>query len=195
MSTLHKNIEDTYPLSPLQEGMLFHTLYAPESEVYFEQFSGVLGGKLQAGGFKWAWQQVVNRHPILRTAFVWKNLEKPRQVVGRRVGVLLEQQDWRDLAALEQEERLETYLKADRRRGFQLSKAPLMRLALFQVAEDTYHFVLSFHHLLLDGWSFSLVLKEVLTCYEAFRGGRELRLERSRPYRDYIAWLQQQDLA
>ncbi|HYY15781.1 MAG TPA: condensation domain-containing protein, partial [Gammaproteobacteria bacterium] len=107
----------------------------------------------------------------------------------------MEQQDWRDLAALEQEERLEAYLKADRRRGFQLSKAPLMRLALFQVAEDTYHFVLSFHHLLLDGWSLSLVLKEVLACYEAFRGGREFRLERPRPYRDYIAWLQQQDLA
>jgi Non-ribosomal peptide synthetase modules and related proteins len=195
LSILHKNIEDTYPLSPLQEGMLFHALYAPESEVYFEQLSGVLGGKLQAGGFKWAWQQVVNRHPILRTAFVWKNLEKPMQVVGRRVGVLLEQQDWRDLAALEQEERLEAYLKADRRRGFQLFKAPLMRLALFQVAEDTYHFVLSFHHLLLDGWSLSLVLKEVLACYEAFRGDQELRLERPRPYRDYIAWLQQQDLA
>jgi hypothetical protein len=96
---LRNNIEDTYPLSPLQEGMLFDTLYASELQVYIEQLSAVLRGDLQGESFKSAWQQVMNRHPILRTAFAWKNLERPVQVVGRRVGVLLEQQDWRDLAA------------------------------------------------------------------------------------------------
>lgn len=192
---LRNEIEDTYPLSPLQEGMLFHTLHASELQVYVEQLSAVLRGQLEVESFRAAWQQVMSRHAILRTAFAWKNLERPIQVVGRRVGVPLEQQDWRGLAATEQEERLKAHLERDRERGFQLSKAPLMRLAVFQTADDTHHFAWSFHHLLLDGWSVGLVLEEVLACYASLREGREIRLERPRPYRDYIGWLHQQDLA
>ena len=105
------------------------------------------------------------------------------------------QRDWRGLSSLEQQGRLEAFLEADRARGFDLGQAPLMRCALLREAEDAYRFVLGFHHLLFDGWSLSLLLKEVLAFYEAYCRGRELRLESPRPYRDYIAWLQQQDLA
>ena len=188
------NIEDTYPLAPLQEGMLFDTLYASELQVYVEQLSAVLRGPLQAEDFQWAWQQVMDRHAILRTAFAWKNLDRPVQVVGRHVAVLLERRDWRELPPAQQGAQLQAHLDADRRRGFQLSKAPLMRLALFQTAADSHYFVWSFHHLLLDGWSVALVLQEVLAFYEACRAGRQLDLERPRRYRDYIGWLQRQDL-
>jgi hypothetical protein len=81
-----KNIEAAYPLSPMQHGMLFHTLYEPESGMYFEQLSCTLDGNLNVLAFQQAWQQVVDRHPVLRTAFVWNKIEKPLQVVGRRVG-------------------------------------------------------------------------------------------------------------
>ena len=190
-----KNVEDIYPLSPMQQGMLFHTLEAPESGVYFEQLSGVLGGELKVVGFAWAWQKVLEQHPILRTAFLWEGLEEPLQVVRARVRLPWVEEDWRGLSPLEQQGRLEAFLEADRARGFDLGQAPLMRCALLREAEDTYRFVLGFHHLLLDGWSVSLLLNEVLAFYEAYCRGRELRLERPRPYRDYIAWLQQQDLA
>ena len=189
------NIEDIYKLSPMQQGMLFHTLYAPESGVYREQTSCSLKGNLNVSAFQQAWGQVVQRHPILRTAFYWEELSEPLQVVQRQVELSWEQRDWRGLSSLEQQGRLEAFLEADRARGFDLGQAPLMRCALLREAEDAYRFVLGFHHLLFDGWSLSLLLKEVLAFYEAYCRGRELRLESPRPYRDYIVWLQQQDLA
>ncbi len=190
-----KNIEAAYPLSPMQHGMLFHTLYEPESGMYFEQLSCTLDGNLNVLAFQQAWQQVVERHPVLRTAFVWNKIEKPLQVVGRRVGLPWQQHDWRGLSPVDQQEKLEVFLQADREQGFQLSKAPLMRLTLIQMDESVYQFIYSFHHLLLDGWSLSLVLKEVFVFYEAICQGQDLHLKRSRPYQDYIAWLQQQDLS
>jgi len=189
-----KNIETAYPLSPMQQGMLFHTLYAPESGTYFQQLSCTLKGDLNVLAFQQAWQQVVDRHPIWRTAFVWDNIEKPLQVVVRQVKLPCSQHDWRGLSSVEQQEQLQAFLKADREQGFQLSKAPLMRIALIQMDEETYQFIWSHHHLLLDGWSLSLVFKEVFAFYEAFRRGQDLHLKPCRPYQDYIAWLQQQDL-
>jgi len=189
-----KNIETAYPLSPMQQGMLFHTLYAPESGTYFQQLSCTLKGDLNVLAFQQAWQQVVDRHPIWRTAFVWDNIEKPLQVVVRLVKLPCSQHDWRGLSSVEQQEQLQAFLKADREQGFQLSKAPLMRIALIQMDEETYQFIWSHHHLLLDGWSLSLVFKEVFAFYEAFRRGQDLHLKPCRPYQDYIAWLQQQDL-
>src|SRR6185503_19155655 len=122
---------------------------------------------LDAFVFAQAWQQLIDRHSILRSAFVWKNVEKPLQVVGRQVGLPLEQQDWRGLAASAQEERFAAYLEADRTTGFNLMKAPLMRLALFQTGERDYKFLWSFHHMLMDGWSTSLLLSDFLNLYQA----------------------------
>jgi amino acid adenylation domain-containing protein/thioester reductase-like protein len=189
------NIEAIYPLSPMQEGMLFHALYAPSSGLYFEQWLFTFQGALDVPTFKQGWQRVIERHPVLRTLFVWERREKPLQVVRQYVELPWEQHNLSGLSSLKQQEWLETWLREDREQGFDLSKAPLTRLTLFQVAEGTHYFVWSFHHLLLDGWSVSLVLKEVLSFYEAFRQGQNLYLDRSRPYRDYIAWLQQQDLS
>jgi len=190
-----KNIEDIYPLSPMQQGMLFHSLYAPETGVYFEQSSWTLRGDLDISAFERAWQRVVDRHSALRTAFLWEDLDEPLQVVHWWVELPLEKHDWRGLSKTEQEERFEALLETDRERGFELSEAPLMRLALIRTAEDTYHFVWSLHHLLLDGWSQPIIFQEVLASYEAFQQGQHISLPPSRPYRDYIAWLQQQDMA
>jgi amino acid adenylation domain-containing protein len=198
-----ENLEDIYELSPLQQGLLFHTLYAPASGIYFEQFSWKLKGKLDAIAFRKAWQQVIDRHPILRTAFYWQELEKPYQVVYKQVELPWQQEDWRDLSPQERETKLNELLKRDRASGFDVSQAPLMRIYLLQLSDDTYQFIWSSHHLLLDGWSESIVFKEVYAFYQANCQGRELQLERfptgrgcgSRPYRDYITWLQQQDLA
>jgi amino acid adenylation domain-containing protein/thioester reductase-like protein len=189
------NIEAIYPLSPLQEGLLFHTLYAPTSGTYFEQLDFTLLGRLNISAFKQAWQHVIDHHPILRTLFVWERRDKPLQVVRQQVALPWEQQDWRDAAPAGQQHRLERFLAADRAQGFDLGQAPLMRLSLLQMAEVNYHFIWSFHHLLLDGWSSSLVLKELFAAYEALSRGERPQARQSRPYRDYIIWLQQQDLA
>jgi len=190
-----ENLEDFYPLSPMQEGMLFHTISSPHSGMYVLQQTCTLVGKLDVRAFEHAWQQVLGRHPILRTRFLWEGLKRPVQVVERGPKLTADRLDWRGLAEPEQTARLGAYLEADRVRGFDLSIAPLMRLALIRIKEDTHYFIWSYHHLVLDGWSMSLVIKDVFAFYEASRQNQDLRLEQPRPYRDYIAWLQRQDMA
>ena len=190
----NKNIESIYPLSPMQQGMLFHTLYEPESGVYIEQFCLTLSGNLDITVLQQACVRVVKRHPVLRTLVVWEKQEKPLQVVCKQVELPWQNYDWRSLSATEQQERLEAFLQADRVQGFVLDKVPLMRFTLIQVADDTYEFVWSFHHLLIDGWSWSILCKEVFAFYNALLKGKYLYLNTPRPYRYYINWLQQQDL-
>jgi thioesterase domain-containing protein/acyl carrier protein len=190
-----RNVEDIYPLSPMQHLMLVHSLSHAQPESLCEQFVCRLDADLDADAFAAAWGRVVERHTILRTAFLWQRLEKPLQVVRQRVSVPLARHDWGGLAPDERRESVARYLAEDRRRNFDLQKAPLIRLALLRMDEGAYQFVWSFHHLLLDGWCLSLVLKEVLAFYEALREGREPSLERPRPFKDYVAWLQRQDLS
>jgi amino acid adenylation domain-containing protein len=189
-----ENIVDIYELSPLQEGLLFHTLYAPASGMYLEQVTFLIEGDLNCAAFAEAWQQVVDRNSVLRTSLHWKDLGKPLQVVHGRVAVPITEQDWRMLPAAEQRRALDAFLRDDRHRDFELEEAPLMRVAVLRLGEHRHHIVWSFHHALLDGWSLQLVLNEVSAFYAAACEGRQIDLGPTRPFGDYIAWLQQQDL-
>lgn len=177
----------------MQQGLLFHTLYAPDSGVYFNQFSCTIGGNLDVAAFQQAWQQVVERHLILRTAFYWEELEKPLQVVHQQVEIPWQQHNWRGVSSTKQQ--LEAFLQADREQGFDLDRAPLMRFTLIELSKDIYRFIWSHHHLLLDGWSLPIILKEVFAFYNAIAQGQNLYPATPRPYRDYILWLQQQDFS
>ena len=190
-----RQVEDIYTLSPTQEGLLFHTRYASGSGVYTAQLRCGLRGSLDVLSFRRAWQKVLDRHPALRTKFVSDGLKEPLQIVCKEVQLPWQQFDWRALSAENQQEQLEVFLQADRSSGFDLSRAPLLRLALFQLAEETYHFVVNLHHLILDGWSIALLMKEVLAYYEALCIGQPVAAQPARPYSDYIRWLQRQDLA
>jgi len=187
------NIEDIYPLSPMQQGLLFHTLFTAESRAYFQQEIYTIRGDLNVFALRSAWQQAVNRHAVLRTAFVWESQERPLQVVCKQVRLPWELHDWREIDTAEQPARLEAFLEAERARGFEVSKAPLLRLALIRLAEDRYHFVWSYHHALLDGWSVALLTREVADLYRAFCRGEDARLAPPRPFSDYILWLRRQD--
>jgi amino acid adenylation domain-containing protein/non-ribosomal peptide synthase protein (TIGR01720 family) len=190
-----ENIQDIYELSPMQQGLLFHTLAAPNSGVYFEQLSCTLNGNLNIPAFIQAWQQVVDRHPILRTAFYWEGLEQPFQVVYQQVSLPFVELDWWGISPQEQQSKLESILECDRLQGFDLSQAPLLRITLIKLTDDTYYFIRSHHHILLDGWSWSLLWQDFNCIYQALCQGKTYQLAPVRPYRDYIAWLQQQDLA
>jgi amino acid adenylation domain-containing protein len=188
-------IEDRYPLSPMQQGMLFHSQYAPQSGVYVQQLICTLQERLNVSAFKRAWDRVVERHPVFRTSFRWKGLAQPVQEVHRQVKIPVEEQDLRGIPSTQQEERLHAYLDADRRRGFDLAEAPLMRLALFYCSQAKYQLVWTSHHAVLDGRSRLLVLKELFAFYEAFCSGRHLVLDRPPPYRNYIDWLGNKEFA
>ncbi len=190
---IQENVEAIYALTPLQQGILFHTLYAPGSGEYFEQFSGPVEGRLDADAFERAWQRVLDRHPVLRTAFVWEGLDRPRQVVHKRLRLPFERLDWSGLPPEQRQECLRALLAEDRDEGFLLTRAPLMRLKLIRLEECLYQFVWSHHHMLLDGWSVNLVMSEVFAFYEAFTQGTDLQRSAGRPFRDYIAWIQRRD--
>jgi amino acid adenylation domain-containing protein/non-ribosomal peptide synthase protein (TIGR01720 family) len=187
--------EDLYPLSPMQQGMLFHSLQSPESGVCFEQDIFTIHCELDVSRFTTAWDLIVSRHTVLRTTFLWEDIEEPHQIVHRRGVVDLRVDDWRGLGEADQRQRLLDYLVSERKRGFDLTILPLMRLHLFQLAENRFWFVWNYQHMILDGWSVPLVMEELVTAYvSGFLGDSNPPIQ-SRPYRNFIAWLQQQDLA
>jgi hypothetical protein len=134
------SIEDIYPLSAMQQGMLFHTVANPGSGVYCEQMSCLLRGPLDKSVFLQSWQRVIDRHSSLRTAFIWEKVDDPVQVVIRRVQVPCQSYDWEGLTRAEQHDNFATLLQSDRKRGFDLSQAPLMRLALIGLAKNEHRF-------------------------------------------------------
>jgi len=187
-------INDIYPLSHTQKEMLFYTLDTPTSGAYIVQLDFILEGSLNHSAFRRAWQHLIDRHAVLRTAFVWESLETPHQLVHSQAKLSWQQQDWREITPIEQQKQLADFLHADLKKGFDLNQAPLMRCALIQVTDEQYHFIWTQHHIIIDGWSSPLLFKEVLAFYKAFCQEQQRRLEQPRSYRDYIAWLQQQDI-
>jgi len=190
-----ENTEDFYPLSPLQEGMLFHALYSPEGGEYVSQIICAIRGDFKVTVFKQALHRVVQRHAALRTFFLWQGLKQPVQVVQKHMDLTWDDLDWRGLSREVHDEQFTAYVVREQTRGFDLSRAPLMRFALIRMSDDEYQFVWTHHHILLDGWSNTLVARDIISFYGALSRGDDLRLPNPHPYRDYIAWLRQQDLA
>lgn len=187
------DIADLYPLSPMQESMLIHALTAPGSEIGFEQACQEIEGPLQVAAFIAAWQSAMDRHPILRSAFVWDGLPRPLQRVHARLAFPAHLDDWSDLSTAVQAERRAALLAEDRRRGFRLDRPPLLRASLVRLAPMRFLFVASYHHILLDGWCLPQLEREVRQAYEAAVAGQPLHVRASRPFSDYVAWLQRQD--
>ena len=186
-------IVDSYPLSPMQEGMLFHSLLEQGSGVDVQQLVADFCEPLRVAEFKEAWKRVISRHPILRTDFRWTHVEQPIQQVHATVELPWLEEDCRELAPVDLEQRLQCFLSADRRRGLDMARAPLFRLAVFHVRDGDTRFVWTVHHALLDGRSIAIVMREILVFYQALRRGEEPMVSLPRPYRDYIDWLQIQD--
>ncbi|MCF4994542.1 amino acid adenylation domain-containing protein [Pseudomonas syringae] len=179
-------LDDLYPLSPMQQGLLFHTLYEQAAGEYVNQLRVDVQG-LDVERFRAAWQATVDAQDILRSGFVWQGeLAQPAQIVHKQVQLPFTALDWREQN--DSAQALAALADAERRQGFDLSRAPLLRLVLVQTAADQWHLIYTHHHILMDGWSNSQLLGEVMQRYSgrtpASAGGR---------YRDYIAWLQRQD--
>src|SRR5262249_47717545 len=148
-------------------------LYAPQSGVYVEQMLCHLQGTLDQVALEQAWQTVIAQHPVLRTSFVWQGLDSPLQIVWERVDLPVQLLDWSDLwdkptGYQQQQTDLEAFLQADRRQGFALEQAPLMRLTVIRLNATGIQLIWSSHHLLLDGWSTAIILQELFVCYSAY---------------------------
>jgi len=183
-------IEDIYPLSPMQQGMLFHSLSAPEEGAYVNQLRVDIRG-LDIERFREAWQATLDRHAVLRAGFIWEGVDEPVQVIQHQVSLSIQVHDWLEEIA-GYPDRLENavgqLVQKQLQAGFILSVAPLLRIDLVQIASDCYHMIYTHHHILMDGWSFYHLLGEVFQYYadQSFP-------KSAKHYRDYIEWLQKQD--
>ncbi|MEP3121024.1 MAG: amino acid adenylation domain-containing protein [Nisaea sp.] len=186
-----RGVAALYPLSPMQQGMAFHSLAdEPGGSVYFEQLTWKIASPFTPDAFHAAWDALVERHPILRTA-LWLDGGEPLQFVRRDVTLPWRDLDWRDLKEEEQTEALERLLAEERGAGFELTRPPLLCCLLIRLKEDNWQFVLGFHHMLLDGWSLPILFRDLMLFYAS----RSTDLPPAVPYERYIAWLLEQDHA
>ncbi len=185
-----ENVEDIYPLTPMQHLMLMHSLRAPGSSTLINQFRYTLRGPFEQTRFVRAWEQVVSRHQALRTAFVWEGVPNPLQVVRTQVTVPLEFIDLRDQSDTNRNARTEEILSNDRVQGFDLRRAPLLRLRVIRLHDEEYLLILSRNHLILDLWSIDIVFNEV---FRAYQSPDCLEQEPAGRFRSYLDWLAQQN--
>jgi amino acid adenylation domain-containing protein/non-ribosomal peptide synthase protein (TIGR01720 family) len=183
----YPGLEDVYPLSPMQR--LFHVMESTRADLESEPWHFRVEGAIDAALLRTSIERVVARHSILRTAFVSEESTEPLQVVLRQVSLPWSEEDWRGMPDAEQDAHLAAFMQSERRAGFDLAQAPLMRVALRRVGDEAYHLVWNMHHLCVDGWSWPLVFREVSTIYEALRRGSEPELGPQCAYRSYVAWL------
>ncbi|AOK47108.1 non-ribosomal peptide synthetase [Burkholderia sp. MSMB617WGS] len=186
-------IDDIYPLSPMQQGILFHSLFAPERATYVNQLVATLVAP-DVERLRAAFDAAVPRHDILRTGFA-AHEAAPMQIVHRHARMPVEIVDWRGAHASAErlDAALDAWLAADRARGFDLATPPLMRVTLIQTGETEWRLVWTRHHLLLDGWSTARLFADVLRDYiEPPRANPFAAPARTR-YRDFIAWLARRD--
>ncbi|NJR56670.1 MAG: amino acid adenylation domain-containing protein, partial [Acaryochloris sp. CRU_2_0] len=188
-----RDVEDLYPLSPMQQGMLFHSVYAPESGVYVAQMPFTVQGELDIAAFEQVWQQAIDYYPALRTAFLWHQ-QPPVQVVLRQVALPFAVHDWQHLSDDQQQRRLVALLEEGQRQGFNPSRAPLMRLDIIRLGSHRHQFIWSYHQMTFDGWSLPIILEAVFEGYEALCQGQAVQWSPTTSYRSYIAWLLQQDM-
>src|SRR5260221_2164810 len=151
------NIEDICELTPMQHGLMFHSLYDPESAAYLEQVVCVIRGNLDQDRLRRAFEMVMERHGVLRNSFHWRGLSKPLQIVMKHVELPWRSDDWRSVKTVEQRRRANAWIAADRNLAFKLDTAPVMRCSLIRLSDQSHRLLWTFHHLLVDGWSMPLV--------------------------------------
>jgi amino acid adenylation domain-containing protein len=186
-------IAESFLLTPMQHGMVLHGLRAAREGVYVQQLVCTLDEAVKVSFLRAAWQDLVDRHAVLRTCFHLDDRDEPDQEVRQNITWELEESDWRHFGLEAGEQRLEVYLGDDRRRSFGLEHPPLWRLHLFRLADLDYRLVWTSHHALLDGRSRLILLRELFALYDACGEGKTLSLEPPRSFGDHVRWLTTRD--
>ncbi|WP_338580278.1 non-ribosomal peptide synthetase [Pseudomonas sp. ML2-2023-6] len=187
-------IEDLYPMTPMQEGMLLHTLLEPGTGLYYMQDRYRINSALDPQRFADAWQAVIARHEALRASFCWNVGEQMLQIIHRPGAAPIDYLDWSAEPEDDHEARLQALHKSERETGFDLLNRAPFHLRLIRLGEARYWFMMSNHHILIDAWCRSLLMSDFFEIYSALGEARTPLLSAAPRYRDYIGWLQQQNL-
>jgi natural product biosynthesis luciferase-like monooxygenase protein len=177
------------PLTPVQQGMLYHHLAAPHTGVDIEQMVATLHERLDVASFRVVWDRLINRHGVFRTSFGWEDRPQPVQVEHSHARMSWQQEDLGRLPEEEWRRHLEDFLQRDRVRGFDFHVPPLARATLFRTGDEEWTFVWTFHHILADGQCYPTLLREAFADYAAFRDGKEFTIRQPRPFRGFLEWL------
>lgn len=184
---------NAYALSPMQAGMLFQSLYSSKAGVDIEQLVCSFADA-NIPRLEFAWQQIWQTNEILRTSFDWFGLDQPVQHIHEELALPWQYLDWRNVSD-DPREKLDNFLRQDRQTSFKLDQPPLMRLTLIQAKDNNFWLIWTFHHILLDGRAIPIILRQMAVVYQAQAQGKTIVEQPSHPYRDYIAWLGEQDLS
>ncbi|MCT2347609.1 condensation domain-containing protein, partial [Niallia taxi] len=185
-------IEDIYPLTPMQNGMLFHSLLDRESVTYFEQKSFTTMGEMDVELLEKSFFKVIERYEILRTMIAYENMKTAKQVI---LGEYKEKVRYEDISILKEEEKslyLEGFLDKDRKEGFNLSENFLVRLSVLKLNNKEHKVIWSSHHILMDGWCSSLIMNDLFAIYSSLKNQKTLELKEPAPYVEYVKWLEEQ---
>ncbi|WP_434756702.1 amino acid adenylation domain-containing protein [Paenibacillus amylolyticus] len=186
-------IENVYPLTPLQKEMLYESERNPVSGAYFVQILFDMAGDLDVVSFAQSLDQIMQKHAILRTNFYTGMLDIPLQIVYQEKEFEFKVEDITGKSELQRKTYINQYIKQDQARGFDLQKDSLIRMSVIRTAPENYHVIWSFHHILMDGWCMSLISKEIFENYFAIRENRKPEMSLLTPYSEFIEWLEQQD--
>jgi amino acid adenylation domain-containing protein/FkbH-like protein len=185
-------VQNIYALTPLQEGMLFHSLNREEALTpYFEEMDFNINGEFDIELFTQSWNKIIERHDVFRTIFIHKNTTSPKQVVLKKWKIDL---SFEDITLNEEtDEYIEKFIIENRQLYFDLSKKPPVRVKVFKLTNNSYRIIFAFHHIIMDGWSGGIVFSELFNIYNSLKNNIDTNLTPVKPYNQYIKWLQKQD--
>ncbi|MBU3162817.1 amino acid adenylation domain-containing protein, partial [Clostridium estertheticum] len=186
------NIKNIYPLAPMQEGMLYHTLYDNKSDAYNEELVIKIKGQLDIELLKQSFNRLVERHDILRTAFDYENFNRSMQIVFYKRKADVKYVDISDEKFVK-EDYIDKVVKNDKKQGFDLNKDVLIKLTIIKTQEDVYNLILNNHHIIMDGWCLNIIMLELFKIYNELKYGYKANLKEVVPYSEYIEWLNNKD--
>lgn len=191
--TSDPDVVDIYPMSPIQRGLLFHTLFEQGEGVYVTQLHWRLTGSLQVDAFVRSWQTILDRHEAMRASFLWNRDGSDLQIIRKNVAFPHEFFDRRNLSLEEQEKSFQELLVEDRRRGHNMAMGPMVRLYVIREEDNIHRIFISMHHIVMDGWCLGIVLQELFALYGAYAENRKVELPGVVSYKKYIEFLYAQD--
>lgn len=186
-------VQKIYPLSPMQEGMLFHYLMDKHQDDYILQTILDIEGPVNRELFEKSFNLLMGRHEVLRSVFLHEKVQKPKQVVLEKRQMKITYLEISGRSAEETESLIKSTEAGDRNRGFDLAKDVLMRVTVLVKGSESFTVVWSYHHILMDGWCFGVIVSELLETYRALVKGLPPALSAVPPSSRYLEWLDKQD--
>ncbi|MDB6057079.1 MAG: tycC, partial [Verrucomicrobiales bacterium] len=191
---LPSDLEDAYPMTQLQVGMVFHSDYDPTSAIFHDVFSFRINMAFDEPALRESVSRLIQRHPIFRTSFDLAKYSRPLQLLHRDAQPEITIEDLRTFNATDQRERLVKWVETEKRRAFAWAVAPMMRLHVQRYTDQAFQIVVSFHHIIMDGWSLAAMLTELFQDYAGWLEGKPAEIAPPKSTYRHFVGLEQESI-